>query len=151
VIVLYDGDCGFCRWMVAWALERDRYRVMEVAPIQSPTGERLLAGLEPAERLRTVHVVRDDGRRTSGGAAAREVLEVTARPLARLAAFSPRATDLVYRLVAGQRSRLSRLVPRRAKLRADRMLGATPAPRSGTPAGSPRTGGGGPPRRGGSP
>ena len=151
MIVLYDGDCGFCRWMVAWALERDRDGVLTVAPIQSPAGERLLADLEPAERLRSVHVVHDDGRRTSGGAAAREVLEVTARPLARLAAFSPRVTDLVYRLVAGQRSRLSRLVPRRAKLRADRMLGAKPAPRFGTRAGSPRTGGGGPPRRGGSP
>src|SRR4051794_215605 len=149
-IVLYDGECGFCRWAVAWALERDRDGVLSVAPIQSPTGAQLLADLDPAERLRAVHVVHDDGRRESGGAAARAVLEATARPLARLAGMSPRATELVYRLVAGNRSRVSRLVPRRAKLRADRLLAATPAPRSGTPAGSPRTAAGDPPRHGGS-
>ena len=75
MIVLYDGDCGFCRWTVAWALKRDRNGVLEIAPIQSPTGDRLLADLPPAERLSSVHVVGDDGGRESGGAAVREVLD----------------------------------------------------------------------------
>jgi predicted DCC family thiol-disulfide oxidoreductase YuxK len=118
-IVLYDGDCGFCRWMVAWALERDRDHVLTVAPIQSPTGERLLADLEPAERLRSVHVVHDDGRRTSGGAAVREVLGVL--PAARR--FAPLGgAEWAYRLVAAQRGRISRLVPAKSKARADELL-----------------------------
>jgi predicted DCC family thiol-disulfide oxidoreductase YuxK len=122
VIVLYDGNCGFCRWTVAWALKRDRDRLLTVAPIQSPTGDRLLAGVDAAERLRAVHVVHDDGRHESGGAAAQAVLRVSARRLARLAGISPRLVELVYRLVAGNRARLSRLVPAGAKQRADRML-----------------------------
>jgi predicted DCC family thiol-disulfide oxidoreductase YuxK len=124
VIVLYDGDCGFCRWTIAWALKRDRDNVLTVAPIQSTTGELLLADMEPTERLGSVHVVHDDAGRESGGAAVRDVLNAlpAARPLARLAGISPRSTDLVYRLVAGHRGRLSRLVPERAKRRADGVL-----------------------------
>jgi predicted DCC family thiol-disulfide oxidoreductase YuxK len=148
VIVLYDEDCGFCRWTVAWALKRDRDRALEIAPIQSAAGEQLLADLAPAERLRAAHVVNDDGRRESGGAAVREVLNAlpSAHPLARLASI-----PIVYRLAARHRSRISRLVPRRSKLKADQLLGATPAPRSCTPAESPRTAAGGLPRREGSP
>jgi predicted DCC family thiol-disulfide oxidoreductase YuxK len=124
VIVLYDEDCGFCRWTIGWALRRDRDRVLEVAPIQSPTGERLLAGLDPAERLRSMHVVHVDDRRESGGAAVREVLKAlpSVRALAWLAGSSPRSTERAYRLIAEHRSRLSRLVPRGAKLKADDLL-----------------------------
>jgi predicted DCC family thiol-disulfide oxidoreductase YuxK len=124
VIVLYDGECGFCRWTVAWALERDRNQVLTVAPIQSSTGARLLADMEPAERLRSVHVVHDDAGRESGGAAVRDVLRAlpSARLLARIAGVSPRASELAYRLVAGRRREVSRLVPKRAKLRADDVL-----------------------------
>lgn len=119
MIVLYDEDCGFCRWTVAWALRRDRDHVLEIAPIQSPTGDTLLGGVDPGERLRAAHVVHDDGRRESGGAAVREVLDAlpSAHPLARLASI-----PIVYRLAARHRRRLSRLVPGRAKLRADGVL-----------------------------
>ena len=119
MIVLYDEDCGFCRWTVAWALRRDRDHVLAIAPIQSPTGNELLADVPPAERLLAAHVVRDDGRRESGGAAVREVLDAlpSAHPLARLASI-----PIVYRLTARHRRRLSRLVPERAKLRADGVL-----------------------------
>jgi predicted DCC family thiol-disulfide oxidoreductase YuxK len=124
VIVLYDSDCGFCRWTIAWALKRDRNHVLGVAPIQSSTGAELLADLDPAERLESAHAVHDDGRRESGGAAVRTVLEVlpSARPLAWLAGLSPRLTEAVYRLVADHRSAVSRLVPARAKRRADALL-----------------------------
>jgi DCC1-like thiol-disulfide oxidoreductase len=118
-IVLYDGECGFCRWTVAWALERDRNGVLSVAPIQSPTGDQLLADLDPAERLRAVHVVHEDGRRESGGAAVRAVLGVLppARRFARLA-----GAEWAYRLVAAERGRISRLVPAKSKARADALL-----------------------------
>jgi predicted DCC family thiol-disulfide oxidoreductase YuxK len=124
LLVLYDDDCGFCRWTVAWALRRDRDGALDVAPIQSETGERLLADLAPAERLRAAHVIHADGRRSSGGAALRDVLDAlpSARRWARAAGAWPAATDVAYRLVAVHRSRVSKLVPRRAKLRADRLL-----------------------------
>jgi predicted DCC family thiol-disulfide oxidoreductase YuxK len=121
VIVLYDEDCGFCRWTMAWALRRDRNRALNVAPIQSSTGAELLADLTPAERLSSVHVVHDDGRRESGGAAVGDVLRAlpSRHPLARVGSI-----PLVYRLAAANRSKLSRLVPERSKRAADRLLGS---------------------------
>jgi predicted DCC family thiol-disulfide oxidoreductase YuxK len=111
VIVLYDGDCGFCRRSVCWALRRDRDRKLSAAPIQSPTGEHLLADLTPEQRLREVHVIHDDGHRSSGGAAVKDVL--TALPsthaLARVISVSPRMTELGYRVVANNRSLFGRL------------------------------------------
>lgn len=157
MIVLYDRDCGFCRWTVAWALRRDRDGALRVAPIQSEAGERLLADMDPTERLRAAHVIHDDGRRSSGGAAMRDVLAAlpSARVPARIAGVSERATELGYRLVAGNRSVASRLVPKAAKARADLLLAereeaARPDPRSGTPEGTPRTGGDALPRPEGS-
>ena len=122
--MLYDRDCGFCRWTVAWALRRDRDGVLEVAPIQSEAGERALADMEPAKRLESAHAMHADGRRSSGGAALRDVLGALprARGLARLAELSPRGTELAYRLVADHRSQISKLVPNAAKRRADELL-----------------------------
>jgi predicted DCC family thiol-disulfide oxidoreductase YuxK len=115
VIVLYDGECRFCRWTIAWALERDAHRALAVAPIQSPAGARLLADLPAAERLRSLHVVHDDARRASGGAAVRDVLDAlpSARALAWVASRSPRFTDFIYGVVARHRGQIGRLVPRR--------------------------------------
>jgi predicted DCC family thiol-disulfide oxidoreductase YuxK len=112
VIVLYDSDCGFCRWTLDWALKRDREHVLEPHPIQSARGAELLADLDPAERLRQAHVVHAYGRRESGGAAMRAVLDVLppARRLAWLARLSPRATDAGYRFVARHRAVFGRLV-----------------------------------------
>lgn len=112
VIVLYDLDCGFCRWTLDWALKRDRDHVLEAHPIQSPRGDELLADLTPEERLRSAHVVHEDGRRESAGAAVRAVLEVlpSARPLAWLANLSPRATEAGYRFVANHRGFFGKLV-----------------------------------------
>jgi predicted DCC family thiol-disulfide oxidoreductase YuxK len=140
VIVLYDGDCGFCRRSVDWALRRDLERRLTATPIQSSMGEYLLADLTPEQRLREVHVINDDGRRSSGGAAVKDVLKAlpTTRGLARVVSVSPRMTQLGYRLIANNRGLFGKLVR------------ARPAPRSCTPEGSPRTGGGDPPRRGGS-
>ena len=49
--VLYDADCGFCRWSVGRLLALDRAGHLMPEPIQSAVGERLLAGIPPAERL----------------------------------------------------------------------------------------------------
>jgi predicted DCC family thiol-disulfide oxidoreductase YuxK len=112
VIVLYDSDCGFCRWTLNWALARDSNHVLEPHPIQSDTGAELLSDMDPEERMRSAHVVHEDGRRESAGAAMRAVLDVLppARRLAWLARISPRATDAAYRVVARHRGAFGRLV-----------------------------------------
>ncbi len=125
--MLFDADCGFCRWAMAWALRLDRRALLVAVPIQSELGGELLADLSPSERLSAAHVVEEDGRRGSAGAAAAAVLAALApaRPLARLARRSPPRTALLYAAVAGQRSQLSRLVSAGARRRADRLLEAS--------------------------
>lgn len=124
MIVLYDADCGFCRWAMAWALRHDHRKLLVAVPIQSPLGCELLADVEPSDRLRSAHVVGDDGRRRSAGAATAEVLAVLPRTqgLAGLAHRLPSTTALLYGVVAKRRNGFGRLVGNEARLRADRLL-----------------------------
>ena len=127
MIVLYDADCGFCRWAVGWALRHDDRNQLVAVPIQSPLGSELLADVDSSDRLRSAHVVGDDGCRRSAGAAAAEVIRVLPRTrgLARLAHRLPITTALLYDAVAKRRSGFGRLVGSEARLRADRLLKAT--------------------------
>jgi predicted DCC family thiol-disulfide oxidoreductase YuxK len=127
VIVLYDADCGFCRWAMASAVRRDQRHVLVTVPIQSPLGCELLADLAPSERLRSAHVIADDGRRRSGGRAAAEVLSALppTRALGRLAHSVPTATAVLYGVVAARRTSFGRFVGVDARRRADELLVAT--------------------------
>jgi len=124
VTVLYDGDCGFCRWVTAWLIRWDRPHRLDVEPIQGPEGTRMLADLSPQERLRSWHCVDETGKRASGGAAFPFVFQVLPGgiPLARLTRSLPSAVDAAYRFVAGWRRFWGRLLPRRSIERADSIL-----------------------------
>ena len=125
-VLLYDRDCGFCRWSTGWALRLDRGRRLEPVAIQDPRGAELLADLGPEERLDSAHLVTPDGRRRSAGAIAGPALRLIpgGGPLAALAERLPGATERCYRLVANNRSRLGRLVSDGAKRRADALIAA---------------------------
>jgi predicted DCC family thiol-disulfide oxidoreductase YuxK len=125
-VLLYDHDCGFCRWSLARVLKRDRDAVLAVAPIESPTGDRLLAHMDREARLASWHLALPGGRVHSGGAAFAPLASAIGRwsAVGRLAERFPRAAAAAYRLVAGNRSRLSRFVPASAKARADRAITA---------------------------
>jgi predicted DCC family thiol-disulfide oxidoreductase YuxK len=109
-LVLYDEDCGFCRWSLDRLLRWDRSGRLRAAPIQSEEGDRLLADLSERGRLASWHLVAPDGHRYSGGAA----IAPTARllpagaPVASLADAFPRSTDRLYRWVARNRDSLGR-------------------------------------------
>jgi len=126
MLVLYDADCGFCRWAMAWALGHDPRRALVAVPIQSQLGAQLLDDLTPSERLDAAHVVRDDGGRESGGVAAAEVLDALprTRSIARLARRLPAPTAALYGLVARRRHGFGRFVGAGARRRADRLLQA---------------------------
>jgi predicted DCC family thiol-disulfide oxidoreductase YuxK len=126
MIVLYDADCGFCRWAMAWALAHDPRHALVAVPIQSQLGAQLLEDLSPGERLDAAHVVRDDGGRESGGTAAAEVLDALprTRALGRLARRLPAPTAALYGLVAAHRHGFGRFVGAEARRRADRLLQA---------------------------
>ncbi len=119
-IVLYDSECGFCKWVLAALLRRDRAARLRPLALQRPEAEALLADLPPAERLVSWHLVSPGGERRSGGDAIPALLRLLPGGRAVAAAFArfPRATDRGYRWVAEHRSRLSRWVPAGAKRRA---------------------------------
>ena len=110
--VLYDNDCGFCRWTLAMLLRRDRERRLLPLPIQSPEGERLLAAMSEPERLRSAHVVTPDGRVWSGGEGVAPIAgELVGSGAARAARALRLPLRAGYRVVASNRTRLSKLMP----------------------------------------
>ncbi|MGH2671467.1 MAG: thiol-disulfide oxidoreductase DCC family protein [Actinomycetota bacterium] len=115
-IVLYDEDCGFCRWGVDLLLRLDRRQTLEVVPIQSAEGADLLSSMSPDERLESWHVRSPDGHLWSGGVAVPPVLRLLpgGNGLASVASRFPCTVDRLYRFVARNRSTLGRLVGARA-------------------------------------
>ncbi len=109
--VLYDGDCGFCKWALDKILAWDRNRRLRPVAIQSEDGQRLLAGVAPERRLESWHLVAG-GEVKSAGAAAPDLFRALpgGRPLAALLSAYPRVTDRVYRWVAEHRGLLARLL-----------------------------------------
>src|SRR5215211_4263805 len=110
--ILYDSDCGFCKWSLDKILLWDRRGRLRPVAIQSPEGDRLLADVPPDHRLDSWHLIEPGGERHSAGAGAAPLARLlpAGRPLAFLFGGFPRTTDRAYRWVADHRDRLARLV-----------------------------------------
>jgi predicted DCC family thiol-disulfide oxidoreductase YuxK len=110
--ILYDDDCGFCRWSLNKILAWDRRRRLSPVAIQSERGQDLLAEMPADQRLDSWHLVLPSGEVRSAGAAAAPLAELLpgGRPLAFLFRSFPGLTARAYRLVAANRSRLGRVV-----------------------------------------
>jgi predicted DCC family thiol-disulfide oxidoreductase YuxK len=106
--VLYDGDCGFCRWSADRLRAWDRAGRLAFAPIQTSDG--LLGPVPPEARLATMHAVDTRGRVFSGGAAMSRVLRELpgGGALAAAGACWPDAAEALYGAVAHRRARLGR-------------------------------------------
>ena len=111
-IVLYDADCGFCKWSLQAILRWDRRRRLRPVPIQSEEGQRLLAPVAPEARLDSWHLLTSEGKLYSGGAAAEPLVRTLpgGRPLAALFHAFPALTDSAYRYIASHRDRWVRLL-----------------------------------------
>jgi predicted DCC family thiol-disulfide oxidoreductase YuxK len=122
--LLYDSDCGFCRWSLGKVLAWDRRGRLRPVSLQSNQAERLLAGMPEEERMASWHLVGDDGQVRSAGAGIAPLLRLLpgGAPLAVAAARAPRAMERGYRLIAGHRSLWGKLVTDGAKRRADRRI-----------------------------
>lgn len=123
-LVLYDGDCGFCKWLLSLLLRRDRAARLKPVALQSAEADELLSDLTPAERMASWHLIAPGGERQSGGAAIAPLLRLLPAGTLPAAVFArfPRVTDRGYRWVAEHRTQLSKFVPARAKQRASRIL-----------------------------
>jgi predicted DCC family thiol-disulfide oxidoreductase YuxK len=110
--VLYDADCGFCKWSLNWILRWDRRRRLRPVAIQSVEGQSLLASVPEEQRLDSWHLVLVDGSIRSAGAGLPVLVRLLpgGRPLARVLEAFPGATERAYRVVASHRGRLARLL-----------------------------------------
>jgi predicted DCC family thiol-disulfide oxidoreductase YuxK len=109
-VVLYDEDCGFCKWSLDKILAWDRHRRLRPLPIQSEEGWRLLAPVPRDHWLESWHLVEPSGELRSAGDAAAPLVSLLpgGRPLAFLFRTFPGITDRAYRLIAGNRDRIAR-------------------------------------------
>lgn len=126
LLVLYDDQCGFCAWCMAWLLRADRARRLQPVAIESERGRRLLAGMPQDQRLASWHVCDAGGLLASGGDGVPWVLSrlPAGGVPAKLARRAPRLTDRAYGWVAGRRAGFGRLVPRASAARARRLIAA---------------------------
>jgi predicted DCC family thiol-disulfide oxidoreductase YuxK len=110
--LLYDSDCGFCRWSVDKILAWDRRARLRPVALQDPEANRLLGPMDADTKMASWHLVTADGRVLSGGAAASPLFRLLpgGRPLAALLSMFPGVTDRAYRMVARNRDRLGRMV-----------------------------------------
>jgi predicted DCC family thiol-disulfide oxidoreductase YuxK len=156
-IVIYDNDCGFCRWSLALLLDRDDpdRRPLRPLPLGTPEADYLLHDLTAAEREASWHLVFDPpaaadfdqlsfdltgpaisgapisgSLRFSAGAALAPALRLLprGRRLAWLVDRVPGPTERGYRWVAGHRSLLGRFVSRGARAWADGVIAAHGGP-----------------------
>ena len=114
--IVWDGDCGFCRRIVEWALAHDRGGLFEATPYQTLPSPPMTPALAGA-CARAVHVRTIDGEWLRGGRACLFVLERIGFPrLARIARRPPLVwlVEAGYRVVASNRPFFSRLLARRA-------------------------------------
>jgi predicted DCC family thiol-disulfide oxidoreductase YuxK len=111
-VLLYDSDCGFCRWSVAKILSWDRRRRLRSLALQDPRAGDLLGGMDAETRMASWHLVTADGRIYSGGAAAAPLFRLLpgGRPFAALFSAFPGVTERAYRMVARNRDRFGRLI-----------------------------------------
>lgn len=125
-VALYDADCGLCRWTLAKVLAWDRRSRLRPLALQSAEAAQLLDGLSDEDRMRSWHLVDPGGEVRSAGAALPPLMRLlpAGGPLAAAFACLPRVSERLYSAVAGNRSRLGRLVPRGAVGRATRRIAA---------------------------
>jgi predicted DCC family thiol-disulfide oxidoreductase YuxK len=111
-IVLYDDDCGFCKWSLDKILAWDRREALRPVAIQSEEGAQLLAPIPESEWLESWHLALPSGEVHSAGAAAAPLaLRLPGgKPLAFLFRSFPKITDRAYRFVVRHRDRFARLV-----------------------------------------
>lgn len=129
--VIYDPDCGFCRWSLGLLLRADHHRRLLPLALGTAKADALLSELTPEQRSASWHLISPDGRRASAGAGLPAVLALLPGgrlPAAALARI-PRLTERGYRWVADHRSSLSRAIPAGAERRATALIEAREAGR----------------------
>jgi predicted DCC family thiol-disulfide oxidoreductase YuxK len=111
-VILYDADCGFCRWSADRILAWDVHRRLRPVALQDPEADQLLEGMSEDEKMASWHLVMPGGSVRSGGAAVSDLMRLLpgGAPLAVLATLAPGPTDAAYRFVSNHRDRLASML-----------------------------------------
>ncbi len=139
VILIYDRDCGFCRWSLGKVLAWDRRRAVRPVALGTPEANTLLADVPAAERSRSWHLVDEGGTVHSAGAGFEPLFRLLpgGGPFAAVAAKLPRATESGYRFVSDNRGIWGRVVTDGAKRRADTRIAERLGPQGAATSGRP--------------
>ena len=110
--LLYDDDCGFCRWSVAKILSWDRRKCLRPIPLQSREADVLLGGMDRDHMMASWHLVGPDGTIWSKGSVAGPLFRLLpgGTVISLIAKATPRVTDRVYGWVSERREFLGRLL-----------------------------------------
>lgn len=111
-LLLWDGDCGFCRRAARWVEQHDSGQQVQVIPYQEVPSPPMTPELELA-CTRAIHVIRTDGSMLRAGRAAMFLLELCGYPrLGRVLAWIPFiwAIELGYWIVARNRKLFSKVL-----------------------------------------
>jgi predicted DCC family thiol-disulfide oxidoreductase YuxK len=111
-VLLYDADCGFCRWSLDKLLSRDLHGRIRAVPLQSPEADVLLRGMDRETKMASWHLITPDRTIYSAGNALAPLLKLLPHGggLAAAAGAVPPLTGIAYRLVARNRTRLGKLL-----------------------------------------
>jgi predicted DCC family thiol-disulfide oxidoreductase YuxK len=115
-VILFDNDCGFCRWSLSKLLAWDRHGRLRPVALQSEQADEFLMGMDRERKMASWHLVARNGHIYSGGAAVPQLARLlpTSAPIAALATAFPRTADRAYRWVARHRERLGRVLGEQA-------------------------------------
>ena len=111
-VLVYDGECGFCRWAVDKLMAWDRNERVRPLAIQDPEADRILASVDPGARATSWHLAAPDGRVYSAGAVAAPLFRLlpAGKPFALVFSQFPQATEFAYQTIARNRDRVGRAV-----------------------------------------
>jgi predicted DCC family thiol-disulfide oxidoreductase YuxK len=115
--IVWDGNCGFCRRAVGWAMARDSDHLFEAVSYERCPSPPMTPEIRAACR-EAVHVRTAGGSWLRGGRACLFVLARIGWPtLARIASVPPLVwlVELGYRMVAANRPFFSGFLARRAR------------------------------------
>jgi predicted DCC family thiol-disulfide oxidoreductase YuxK len=124
VILIYDSDCGFCRWCLGKVLAWDRRGAVRPVALGTEEANRLLGDMPAAEQFSSWHLVDENGAVHSAGAGFEPLFRLLpgGGPFAGAARRFPGATERGYRFVSGNRSLWGKVVTDGAKRRADERI-----------------------------
>ena len=111
-LILYDEDCGFCRWSLSKILDWDRGKRLRPVALQSEEADEYLGDMHQGRKMASWHLVDPEGTVWSAGAAAAPLFRLLPGGglLALIAAAVPGFTEWLYRLIAGNRELLARFI-----------------------------------------